>query len=457
MLVTSVYARQQNTQSASGHVLVLKHSDKTVLVGVPESYADLELLSRNVFNIARGALVLATDDLDICQGSAVHIHSSAWDHIKYIVETITVGFEDQHIAIGVAVDQNEPIFTHGQSSASKWANAPLNAFQTQPKKESSHSHVSDRMFSRAQQIQQQGAENIDWENAPVDDHSADDGMFEEHYTSSRKGKGRALQQILSDDEEDTAKENIFKDPTANKPSSLRASIHLTSAGTPVSTKKTGPRSSANRTLFPTPRNDVTDVFSPKGKGPASRLSRGSPERDDNSGYEDKAREGSLGSYEVVASPRDTSKTLQFDKEPRSPKAIFAINRSEASSERTATPKWTSQSTDETDGQGPSNAKPKFKPQQSLLKVQSPAMSANKPLVLAQPLSGLDDKILVTIAYPPTGQATFNLDHEGARLFVQETDESDDEMEISMECAKEDTMSKAGARDGRMFIIKMDTE
>lgn len=41
--------------------------------------------------------------------------------------------------------------------------------------------------------------------------------------------------------------------------------------------------------------------------------------------------------------------------------------------------------------------------------------------------------------------------------MQETDESDDEMEISMECAKEDTMSKAGACDGRMFIIKMDTE
>lgn len=189
------------------------------------------------------------------------------------------------------------------------------------------------MFPHAEQIQQQDAENIDWENVPVDDHSADDGMFEEQYASSRKGKGRALQQILSDDEEDAAKENIFKDPIVNKPSSLRASIHSASAGTPISTKKTEPRSSANRTLFPTPKNDVTDVFSPKGKGPASRVRRGSPERDDNSGYEDKAREGSLGSYEVVASPRDTSKTLQFDKEPRSPKAIFAINRSGTSRHR----------------------------------------------------------------------------------------------------------------------------
>lgn len=60
------------------------------------------------------------------------------------------------------------------------------------------------------------------------------------------------------------------------------------------------------------------------------------------------------------------------------------------------------------------------------------MSVNKPLAPAQSLSGLDDKILVTIAYPPTGQASkfkikgrhtvarvllsactaFNLDHEG---------------------------------------------
>lgn len=39
MLFTSVHAREQGAQSASGHVLVLKHSDKTVLVGVPESYA----------------------------------------------------------------------------------------------------------------------------------------------------------------------------------------------------------------------------------------------------------------------------------------------------------------------------------------------------------------------------------------------------------------------------------
>ena len=185
------------------------------------------------------------------------------------------------------------------------------------------------MFTPAEQIQQQDAENVDWGNAPVDDDSANDGVFEEHYASSRKGKGRALQQILSDDEEDEAKENIFNDPIVSKPSALRASIHSASTGTPVNTKS-GPRSSANRTLFPTPRNDVTDVFSPKGKGPASRVRRGSPE---SSGYEGKAREGSLGSYEVVASPRDTSKTLLFDKEPRSPKANFAINRSGTSRHR----------------------------------------------------------------------------------------------------------------------------
>ncbi|THH20499.1 hypothetical protein EW146_g875 [Bondarzewia mesenterica] len=483
MLVKSVTQRGQD--AVSGQVLILNCGGKKVLVEVPESFAKLERLARDVFSVAQGALVLETDDLDICQGTPIYIHSSAWNQVKYCVGTVAISVQNQGLVDGI--DEKTTVPAVARASTAKPESVNINTSLGVSAGPSSLAHIRRGDSSSHPPVEGQfDVPDSRSENAPVRDY-LDEEDYEEQPISPLKGKGRARNQILSDDEEDDAKENIFiaTSPLINRPASARMSVQSTYGGTPASTKKrvSRPPASALSPLFP--RNDVNDMFSPKGKTASYKMLATSPDTGADSADENKAG-GSTDTYEMVTSPRAAVPSRQAPKALHRDEDLFErakaspvqkqIYRPDIASPKQISPsKWTSQSVaSQGESDAPSTAKPKFKPQ--LLK-QSPVLSADKTQGHVQMPSQLDDKILITIAHPPTGQENkfkikgrhvvervlisacnaFKLDYERARLVLQEADESEDEMELMMECSNEDTMTKAGAYDGSMFIIKLDGE
>ncbi|KAI0061894.1 hypothetical protein BV25DRAFT_1916552 [Artomyces pyxidatus] len=227
-----------STQSSQADVLILKHAQRRVLVGVPKTFQDLITVSRELFALAPEVnLTFETDDLNICQQVAVEIHPTCWDAISLALCTVNIKTE-RAIKNTVREPAVERVVGRAPSVPVMATEIPVNP--------SSGSSVDDDMV-----------------NIPSDD-LYDDELYEEGddtEVSPMKGKGRARQRIESEEEEEEEEEEEDIMPGSSTQPTIESAIPAMSS-VKTSLVRAAP-ASASHVL--TPKDNVRDMFSPNGK------------------------------------------------------------------------------------------------------------------------------------------------------------------------------------------------
>ncbi|KZV63622.1 hypothetical protein PENSPDRAFT_757807 [Peniophora sp. CONT] len=484
MLPQSAVFTSASTTSTSpvGDVLVLSSGLRRVLVPVPASYADLVALSKDTFNIDTDAFAFETDDLNICRGSSVEIHSSSWEAVRSVVGTVSV-----------VVVKNDAATSSRRIRVSTSIMEGLNEQDVKPASTSARiSTVSSRVLTEKQITLKEEQENVlpssldgDIETQVEDElfgeTAEEDEEDEQLFRSPVKGKGRARARIYSDDE------NELDEPAT----STLSAKHRTSI--------VSPRPSATGSRA-TPR-DVDDIFSParpvRSKKVPIPAADSSEENDEN-----------LAPPRIKLSTQRRVTPVAFEEEENDENAApsplrQSIARSEARISTSANPEVRSvkktphkaNNYAAQDEVSPS-PKPKFRParspqptagtsthapvQSSALRLSTVAFDADEskprkvepiaPLRETAPLP--NEKILITIAHPESDQESkfkikgkhlaervishacdaFKLDMNYARLMLEE---EVDGIEMSSECDRNQMMISAGVRNGSYLVIVMD--
>ncbi|EIM80825.1 uncharacterized protein STEHIDRAFT_172513 [Stereum hirsutum FP-91666 SS1] len=520
MRVVSILHPRNGTNGAdfavneSGEVLVLKYQGEAILSEVPETFVDLEETCRDTFSLPKAAtLIFETSDLNICQGQPVKIMRGAWAAIRLVVGAVTVSIKGDRQRVHdegrvsflpfteVRVEETEyshslstskhgipagsarkphPRTYHGTPQENDAApilppTSPLAGKSPAPLRNTLQPH---RGFN-PDDNDDAGEDDDDRVNATLDDFEDDEDENEPPVRSPVKGKGKTpiQRQILSDDEEENDEnERPASDVYVDSISSARK-----------------PRVSVGHRTVPQ-QETVNDIFSPK----ANKTARTrvplttSPDSDDDGGRGTKGSEstggrGSSDTYEFVMSPRETKRVAKNAED------LFMddgdLDNQENAGRKSATPRRTpvsqkkpsSRINREDEHIAASLFKPatsKFKPAQTSSShasdrddtSQAPTESSQTTVV-----SGPEDKLLITISYPPGEQSSkfkvkgkhnvgkvlqsacnaFGLDYNSAHLYLQ--DGLEDGVEMTYECKKSDTLAGSGVGQGAAFIIALDDD
>ncbi|VDB88934.1 unnamed protein product [Peniophora sp. CBMAI 1063] len=475
------------TSPSGGDVLVLSSGLKRVLVPVPASYGELVTLTKDTFNFDTDALVFETDDLNICRGSSVEIHKSSWEAVRSVVGTVSV-----------VVVKGDAATSSRRIRVSTSIQQGLNEQDVKPMSTSSRVSVSSRVLTEKQITLKEEQENVlpssldgDVETQVEDElfgETAEEEEEEDILLSPVKGKGRARNRILSDDEDEL-----------NEPATSTLSVKHTV------NRFVSPRPSA-ASARPTPR-DVDDMFSParpvrSKKAPV--MSNDSSEENDENLAPPRIRLSAARRVTPIAFEEED----EIDENTAPSPLRQSIARSEARISTSTNPevrsvKKTPHKTNNYAAQdevSPS-PKPKFRPARSPQPTASGSSSGHAPVQRSalrqstlnfdaeesqksrkvEPIAPLreaeplpDEKILVTIAHPDSQQESkfkikgkhtvekilkpacqaFGLDMNYARLILEE---EVDGIEMSSECDRHQTMISAGVRNNSYLVIVMDEE
>ncbi|KAH9976413.1 hypothetical protein BGW80DRAFT_1293557 [Lactifluus volemus] len=409
------------TQESDTDVLVLRYGPRHVLVLLPKTYKELLATTHSVFGLALGStIVFETSDLNVCQDTAVEIHSDAWEAIASTVSSVSVKSVDLAPPRGDETRGGEDSgTTHTRRKASvtprraqkATSRLPSEIIQTVSGPTTSYDDVRDSLPTDDLGDEELGSYDDDFDLTPA----------------VRKGKGKSRAWVESDGEHDEEEGSAEGPNIARLPASYisrNIKIEPSFSIVPSPPKRSTPAASPQRVIRP------HRLFSPKAKlvlaKPVAPIPPPAPSDEENEA-KSLTQNPAQAPSEVSPSPE---KTASNPAPPKDAEHDIPV------------------------------AHPKFKPQ--LKPPVSPTQAPSK----APP----SNKMLITIRHPPTEKenkfrvkgthsvgrvltsacAAFDLDPEGATLTLW-TEE--DGLEMSYLCRNEWPMNNV-AEDGSTFNIQL---
>ncbi|KAI0034890.1 hypothetical protein K488DRAFT_83617 [Vararia minispora EC-137] len=446
----------------SGDVIILSDGVRRILVQVPQTFDDLVNTAKVMFKLEDDDLLFETDDLNVCRGGAVEIHSSSWESVRSVIGTLTITRHNQRENAGPSARRSlAPISVPQLPSASIPDVKPLSVPRTFSSRPLLNRAISPPLDTDAGEDGLYPPSSLDDEDL----YDENDEVAEPQPSPSKgKGKGRARKQVLSSDEEE---EGELWHSSSLRPSGSKAKPLSSRVGSYAS-----PMAPASPTgkVRGTPC-DVMDMFSPNVK---KAVVRQTPVPDDTEEEEENDENVAPPTLRLVGSSKSSATSISKSINPE----VRSVKKTPHKSGNYIPDDEVSPSPrPKVSGTTPGL---KHAPAHSSFLRESVTDFDDKPTL--EPLPSLretaplpEEKILIVIKHPESGNESkfkikgkhlvqrvltsacnaFQLDVSRAHLVLVE---DIDGIEMTTECRRDQTMVKAGVKnESQLKIVLLDED